>query len=237
MYRIETVVFKANGKGAVRAFTNNWEKLLLGFRRSAQANTDAEIKVHEIPDLRTSTRVELATNHYKLKKWREIVYKATCPVVLSDADICFLGDIEDGFTDHPITLTARSQRWCNAGVVFVRPGQEANDFFDRWCEMDDWLHQGERDSKGNPIRLKQAWQETGIKGHNQTALAKIKDEFTFGWVPGKTYNASLRSEWKGNPKVVHVKDSLRIDVLSGRTKSKHEIIKKILPYYSAHPPS
>ena len=231
MYRIETVIFKANGKGAVRAFMNQWDKLLLGFENSAKANTNAEVAVHEMPDLKADTRLELSTNHYKLKKWREIVRNASVPLVLSDTDICFLDDIEDGFTEHPITLTSRARRWCNAGVVFVNPGKEANDFFDRWCEMDDWLHQGDRDAGGNPIRLKEAWVETGVKGHNQTALAKIKDEFEFGWVPGHVYNASQREEWNKNPKVVHVKDSLRIDLLLNRKRGRVPILEKIKPYY------
>ena len=229
MYRIEAVIFKATGPTNMRFVPNQWDRLLDGFKRSSE-NTNAQVVVHELPEHKSRKRVELAANHYKLKYWAEIVRKAKVPTVLCDADICFLDDIECGFTDKAITLTARTKRWCNAGVVFVRPGEEASRFFDRWREMDQWIHEGETDVKGNPLRLKKAWQETGVKGHNQTALALIKDEFEFGWVDGAVYNASLREEWMGVPKVVHVKDSMRRDLLYTK-EYRYPICKRMEQYY------
>jgi hypothetical protein len=231
MYSIETVVFKAKGRSKLRVVEGQWEYLLKGFVNSANQNTTAEVCVHELPVLRSKVRLELATNHYKLKKWRDIVKESKNPLVLCDTDICFLGDIEDGFTDRPITLTKRFHRWCNAGVVFVRPSKGANEFFDRWCEMDDWLNQGELDANGDPKRLTDAHKKTGVYGHNQTALALIKDEFEFGWVDGHVYNASLKKEWNSNPKVVHVKGGLRMDLLHSRKRGRYPILDRIRVYY------
>lgn len=232
MYTIETVIFQASGQSRQIRYQNEWEILLRGFEKSAK-NTKGKVNIHRVDKLKARKRLELSVNHYKLKVWRDIVREAEHPLVLVDTDVCFLDDIECGFTDKPITLTSRARRWCNAGVVFVRPSEEANLFFDRWCEMDDWVHQGEMDSKGNPIRLKKAWQQTGVKGHNQTALALIKDEFEFGWVSGAIYNASQPEEWKGTPKVVHVKDSMRRDVMlyGAGHDVRNELAKKIVSYY------
>ncbi|MDR9419450.1 hypothetical protein [Gracilimonas sp.] len=213
----------------VREYPNQWMILLNGFKKSAKQNTNAKINVHQLPEITSRKRKELVVNSYKLKKWAEIVRNAENPLVLCDSDLCFLDDIEDGFTDKPITLTKRTLRWCNAGVVFVRPCKEANEFFDRWVEMDTWLHDGDFDSRGNPLRLKKAWRKTGIKGQNQTALAKIKNEFEFGWVDGQVYNASQKQEWHGTPKVVHVKDSLRNDLF--RNTDRYELTNKIKPFY------
>lgn len=232
MYTIETVVFDARGRTKQKTYPNQWDILLKGFKSSSK-NTKAEVNVHKLPKLQSRKRTELCVNNYKLKKWRDIVYAAESPMVLSDTDICFLDDIADGFTEMPITLTSRAERWCNAGLVFVQPCQEARDFFDRWCEMDDWVHEGETDARGNPKRLKRAWKETGVYGHNQTSLALIRDEFAFGWVSGEVYNASLRQEWQGNPKAVHVKDSLRKELmgaLNGK-KVKNKLVNKIVEYY------
>lgn len=233
MYTIETVIFKATGRTMQITYPNQWEKLLEGFVNSANKNTSGKVIVHRIDRLRADKRTELCVNHYKLKKWRDIVHQAKDPIVLCDTDICFLDDIADGFTDMPITLTSRAERWCNAGVVFVRPCQEARDFFDKWCEMDDWLHQGKTDIRGNPLRLKQAWKKTNVPGHNQTALALIKHSFNFGWVSGALYNASMKQEWMGNPKIVHVKDSMRRDVMrsAGGRQPQYELAKKIIKYY------
>lgn len=233
-YEIHACIFKAEGRTNQRMLPNQWEQLERGFRKSVK-NTTANVTIHELPTIQSSRRVELATNHYKLEKWKQIVKQADKPLVLCDIDLCFLDDIADGFTDKPITLTKRSRRWCNAGVVFVRPGKEANAFFERWYEKDTWLHEGDTDVKGNPMRLKEAWRKTKVMGHNQTALACIREEFDFGWVDGKVYNASLAMEWKGDPKVVHVKDSLRIDLLKGlargQVRTRFPITKKIVEYY------
>ena len=235
MYTVESVIFRATGEGRKADLPREWELMKRGFVRSL-GNLSGRVRIHEIEDYHSDCRKELACNNYKLKKWRDIVYNATNPVVLTDIDVCFLDDIGDGFTNHPITLTSRSHRWCNAGVVFVRPCQESRIFFDKWCRVDDWLQQGAKDSSGNPKRLKDAWGKTGVKGQNQTSLAMIAGEFDIGWTSGAVYNASTHKEWVGNPKVVHVKDPLRSDVvfssLFTKAKPSFPITAKILNYYT-----
>jgi hypothetical protein len=229
MYTLEAVIFEATGKSREMKYHNQWNILRKGFEKSAK-NTNAIVNIHELPKLRCKTRTELETNYFKLKKWRDIVKEAKNPLVLVDIDLCFLSDIECGFSDKDITLTRRHKRWCNAGVIFVRPGEYANRFFDRWCEMDHYLHGGDLDANKQPKRLSDAWRKTGVMGHNQTSLAMIQNEFEFGWVPGWKYNASLREEWNMiGQKVIHVKDSLRKDLF--RSRDKYEIIKEIKPYY------
>ena len=234
MYTVESVIFETTGKGRRVDLPDEWGLMHRGFLNSS-TNLKATVRVHQVDVFHTSTRKELAANHHKLKKWRDIVHNAISPVVLTDVDVCFLDDIGDGFTEKPITLTSRSHRWCNAGVVFVRPCQQARDFFDHWCDVDRWLQEGDTDSSGNPLRLKQAWKQTGIKGHNQTALAMIAGDYELGWVPGSVYNASTMQEWAGNPKVVHVKDPLRSDVVfsvhSG-TLPRFPIARKIKNWYT-----
>lgn len=227
MYTLEAVVFKAQGKA--KGIMYDWNWLRKGLERSA-VNVSGKLNIHELNPLKCKARMELEVNWHKLKVWKEIVEKAKNPLVLIDVDLCFLDDIADGFTDKDITLTKRHKRWCNAGVIFVRPGEYANKFMQRWCDMDDWLHHGETNSNGNPLRLVEAWKHTGVNGHNQTALAMIKDEFEFGWVPGWKYNASQREEWdREGQKVVHVKDSLRRDLLF--KKKRYKVAEKIIPYY------
>ena len=231
MYTVEAVLFKASGKSRAQQFPNQWEILRRGFEKSSK-NINGEIRIHELDPVRCKTRIELETNYVKLKKWRDIVREAKHPLVLVDIDLCFLSDIEGGFTEHDITLTRRDKRWCNAGVIFVRPGEYANRFFDRWCEMDHWLHDDVLDTNKQPKRLMDAWRKTGIMGHNQTSLAMIKKEFEFGWVPGWEYNASLKSEWnRTDQKVVHVKDSLRKDLF--QPGDRYQLTKRIRKYYQS----
>ena len=234
MYTVESVIFETTGKGRRVDLPDEWRLMHRGFLNSS-VNLNATVRVYQIDTFHANSRKELASNHYKLKKWRDIVHRATHPVVLTDIDVCFLDDIGEGFTNYPITLTSRSHRWCNAGVVFVRPCEESRIFFDQWCRVDDWLQQGAKDRSGNPKRLKDAWGKTGVKGQNQTSLAMIAGDFDIGWTSGAVYNASTHKEWAGNPKVVHVKDPLRSDVVfsvhSG-TLPKFPIARKIKIWYT-----
>ena len=217
-----------------------WNKLKRGFITSTGQNTNATVFVyHTEPPGTRQLRQQLLANHYKLKKWRDVVYEAQNPVVLMDTDIIVLDDIDECFSDH-ITLTSRGHRWCNAGVVFVNPTEESRKFMDAWCDMDKWLSMGAVNYNGDSERLIKAWAECGVRGQNQTALRKIYDDWSHivQWVPGEIYNLDpfFSDSFTNETKVIHVKDSLRTNLgfhLSGlRTKRVHrDILKKIEKYY------
>lgn len=201
-----------------------------GFIRSA--SRFHPVIMHDVPTpAEDDRRKKLRDNNYKLRFWRDLVHMATEPLVLMDTDTIVLDDISGGFSDQDLTLTTRPHKWLNGGVVFVKPTQYARDFFDEWVRVDQWLYEGATDS-GASVRLLQAWQSTGVRGQNQTALALMKDKWSWGWADGMVYNSCQPRMWGNkNEKVIHVKDGLQMDVM-GKKPTFRKAFKKIAQFYS-----
>ena len=217
-----------------------WETLSNGWMRSVIRNTDAGCIIRNVPwPLEQERRRYLKSSHmennWKLRWWKEIVYKATKPIVLMDTDCLVLDDIDLAWAEQPqdIILTDRGDKWVNAGVIFVRPGEVARRFFDDWLHADDFLltqprlHRKNINTKGHHI-----------VGQNQLSLWSIYPKFQdqIGWVPCLVYNSCEDQYWTSRgSKVIHVKSALRTELqraLQGRNARRYpDLVQRILPYY------
>lgn len=214
-----------------------WETLSMGLMRSIFRNTAAKmmkqrIRIPAIKD--PHIKQQHLANFNKLRHWQEMAGSSPCPLVLMDADCLVLADLYHVFenNDYDIVLTSREDKWVNAGVVFIRPGETANQFFDAWVWEDEKvLHQNRHSRKPNtPYH---------IVGQNQISLWNIYPEFKdkIGWVPCQTYNSCEARYWQdhGRTKVVHVKSALRTETMKavkGKKVRRHpDLVAKILPYY------
>jgi len=206
-----------------------WLKMRDGFIKSA--SRFHPVIMHDVDSpADDGKRKKLRDNNYKLKFWRDLVHMATEPMVLMDTDTIVLDSIEGGFSDQDLTFTSRPGKWLNGGVVFVKPTDYSRAFFDEWVRVDEWLYQGKEKQRATE-RLMKAWRETGVKGQNQTALALMKDKWKWGWADGMVYNSCQPNMW-GNrkEKVIHVKDRLQMDVMTGQAYEKRAF-KKIISFY------
>lgn len=216
-----------------------WQILSQGLIRSIHRNTSANgLKKQVQPSIignLTYARPQHVDNFNKLAHWRKIVHQADCPLALMDADCLVLEDLEHvwGLCDRDIILTSRGNKWVNAGVVFVRPGEVAQGFFNDWAWEDEQvLYRGRKERKPDT--------QYHIVGQNQISLWNIYQDWKrhIGWVDCETYNSCESRYWEHYhiTKVVHVKSALRVELkkaLSGRRVRRYRgLVSKILPYYN-----
>ncbi len=138
---------------------DSWRKLAHVFKLSVQANCPgATLDMVEIthPPPIANCAQHVAWNTHKLHCWNECVQAAEEPVVLMDADMLVLGDLEyafdpiiqalpvlelNGFDVPPpfdIAYTVRpGPNLINAGVVFVRPTEAGKRFVADWSVLND----------------------------------------------------------------------------------------------------
>lgn len=215
-----------------------WQTLSRGLIRSIHRNTSAnglkkQVQNPVMGNL-TYAQPQHVANFNKLAHWRKIVHQADCPLVLVDADCLVLGQVDCAFEkeDRDIILTSRGNKWVNAGVVFVRPGEVAQRFFDEWVWEDEQvLYRGRKERKPDtPYH---------IVGQNQISLWNIYRDWEqhIGWVDCETYNSCEDRYWRNHQlaKVIHVKSALRVELkkaLIGRKVRRYpELVGRIASYY------
>ena len=216
----------------------NWEKLKAGFIASANANTSAKIVIKErVMRMGNRLGTKFAINHMKLLDWNNDSKVMTTPSVFMDTDMIILQDLAEIFenNDFDIAITVKKDRsWLNGGVVFANPTENARKIFELWANKDTELSQGyHRNSFRKATRAK-----THLRGINQPSFALIYEEAKkigkIIEVPCEIYNLCT-PVWKSfseRTKVVHIKDSLRTNVLKNIVGGKYEyLIKHLREYY------
>jgi len=179
-----------------------------------QCGGDVRVHVAEtgMPDPGLYENPFFAINTRKLAIWRDMAWGAQRPIVLLDTDMLVLRPLVDAFADFEgeVGITVRPDGLLNAGAVYLRPGEAAQGFMDRWCEVNDALFEHEFELM--------AWQEKQ-PGMNQPALRKLLDQGEpVCELPCWKWNC-MDSCWRdfqlGETGVLHLKGALRRCVFDG----------------------
>ncbi len=195
---------------------HRYSQLTTVFARSC-ADQGLPCTVHTMPVPELQGRPHWASsNHYKLKEWTDWLW--TQPdgqlVLISDSDMFCVRSPDPRLLDPVgcIGLTRRSTKLpFNAGMIVVRTGPRALDFFDRWRAIDTRFFNDP--AEHGPWRKKYA-------GINQASLGALLEGSPgqaekVHWLRCEDLN--LCSPWGGwaDASFVHVKSGLRKAVFGG----------------------
>jgi len=224
-YRLVTVYFDPGPHGRYDA-----RRLLEVYRASARAcGENLEVVDMDTPGLDRHSRV-LTENTAKLAVWRDIVDKATAPVVITDADMMMLrGGFGPAFDqDFDVAITWRKEGrktlMLNGGAFFARPTDAARRFMASWCEINDRMMAD--------ARFHTKWEKI-YGGINQAALGYMIEtpgvyDARLVKLPCRIWNA-VDEDWphamNGDTRLVHIKGHLRKACL----KNKRRIAGSNLP--------
>jgi hypothetical protein len=183
-------------------YDTRWQRMATVLEYSCRKQgLDIEMHKMEVPrNLESDYKV--VSNHSKLKLWNEVVQSATEPVLLLDADMfCQRNPIELVQTVEHIGITWRPRNQSipiNAGFVFVQPTPEAKAFFNRWCELDDYL----RANGGIHYKWRQKY-----AGMNQSSLGMLIETESPPITRLECTNYNLVEQWDGleSAAFIHVK--------------------------------
>jgi len=214
-----------------------FEKLVVGFKKSVIANSNAELNIKNV--LRGKDYTVYRTrrdNNLKLQYWVDFIRKATMPTVLMDTDTLVLQDIGGAFDmDFDVAITVLENdpiSWFNGGVVFVKPSKKVADFFDLWLQTDNQL-------MANPGARQMYARGRKISGQNQVSFTYLYDDVKIKIIelPCHVWNC-CNSAWDNfseNTKVLHIKEGLRKIVFRQKYRPEYpklnEIAGIVRPYY------
>ena len=212
---LHTVQFNIPGQ-------KDYAPLLAVFRESLRRNmSGVKLVEHvlkppaEIPLLR---KVSYWANTYKLRRWEQIVRKATEPVILADCDMLCLRDISSAFSqDFDIAYTVRTNRRLplNGGLIFVKPTDASRRFFAMFRATNERMY-------WDPIFHAKWMHKTA--GMNQAAfwylVCKVDHGAKLATLDCKEWNA-CDEDWpgvNGDTRMLHVKGRLRLAVIGKLTE-------------------
>ena len=187
--------------------------------------------VHEMPTPPRTNRIIWADdNHFKLMEWARVVTEATPGdlLLISDSDMmCMKLPTEDMFSHvTSVAFTKRDPRTSgnipvNAGMVVVRAGEKATEFFNEWVRRDTVLYDDH--AKWTPFKRKYA-------GMNQASLGWMMEDPVWNakvqWLECNTMN--MVKPWRGWSEAyfIHVKSGLRKCIFSGlRLDAPEELVR------------
>jgi hypothetical protein len=195
---------------------HRYSQLTTVYARSC-ADQGVPCTVHTMPVPELQGRPHWASsNHYKLKEWTDWLWQQPDGqlVLISDSDMFCVRAPERELLDPVgcVGLTRRSEKLpFNAGMIVVRTGAQARDFFDRWRGLDTrfFLNPAEH----SPWRRKYA----GINQASLGALLESSPEQAakVHWLRCEDLNLCLPWANWSRARFVHVKSGLRKAVFGG----------------------
>lgn len=160
---------------------------------------DTHAALHENPFLYYNTA--------KLAYWNNFVQQADEPVVLLDADMLVLQDLQHVFDySFDVGITRRKDGLLNGGAIYVHPTQGAKNFMSDWVKENNELY-----TNLDALESMQSIQP----GMNQPALYNVlqnQGEYNIQELPCNRYNC-MDCCWEDTPingvAVAHIKGMLR----------------------------
>jgi len=192
-----------------------FEKLLKVWEHSARLhNPKADIHILKVPKPKTVKRKSdeflLYSSSYAAIRMAEWALKQNEPVIMTDADVMFLGDCSSAFgSPFDLGVTIRFARaWVNAGVVFYQPTQSGKEKLKEFISLTNEI-----------LAFPELYVEEIHKylGGDQTAFTLLAKKYS-------SIKRFLCSEWNleqntwqyfsDKTKIVHVKCDL-LDLING----------------------
>lgn len=227
--------------------SDRWERMARVLLASARDHLPGwecravRLEAPELPPVRAKLTPAMSWIHntHKLHHWRDVVHALEDGIglLLIDADTMIRRTLDPVWA-HPfdvaVTIKGNRPRMMplNGGVVFVRIGDAARAFFDRWVEVNDRLYQ-------DPVEHARYHDTWG--GINQSALgAMLGDELRVVDAPGecmvsegvrirrldcREWNACYDPLWATAPdhaRIVHYKSNLRRLIFQGGRPHRHQ---------------
>jgi hypothetical protein len=214
-----------------------YERLLNAWEKSVVANTQSEyerayLNPEDYPQCHHSKNSYLA-NSVKLNYWAERIKKESGNICLIDGDTVVLKDVSHVFDqDFDIAYTLRSkgsEMPVNGGVIFVKPSELVNDFFEKWVLTNNEMLVNQA--------LHRHWYAR-YKGMNQASfgymMERYKTDLKIIPVPCSKYNACDRSDWiniNHDTHILHVKSELRVACLRDSVPKQYRKAYEIWKQY------